>query len=449
MTLGREHAIAGSRGAPTLTAAVRTFASNLKSPTARYVAAEGINRGGRFVLLVLLARHLGAEGFGPWILAAAAGTIVANVGDFGLATELTRSLASDPARRRAVLQNIWIAAASTTALSGAIVVAIAATLLEGDARTLLLCAGIGGALESASLLLLAPLRAMQRLTAESVVRALQGSVLLVAGGAILLASGPPMAVALLFPAVGAVSVGIAAVALVLHFGVVLPRADLTLMRSLAARAFPVLATTLLFFVYFRIDAFLLAGMRGDEAVGVYGAAFNFTYGLAFLPLTFGRAMMPRFAAAADASSLGRAYRRSMAVVVGLGAAISIALLALTPAFERLYGSGFEGMRTPYLLLIVAQFLYLATNMHVELLFGRSKGRAAVVLTAGALALNVALNLAFIPAFGPAGAATTMIVSESALLVLLLVVARQIIPAAASQENESGAPLEAPELATAA
>lgn len=444
----REHAISAMHDSLASMGAVRTLVQRVRPGTAWYIASEGVNRGGRFVLLLLLARHLGAEGFGPWILAVAVGTVVANAGDFGLATEMTRALAADPARRRIHLQHIWFAATITVCLSGLLIVAAALAFFEDDGRTLLLCAGLGGALEAAAFLLLSPFRASQRLAPESVVRAFQG-VTLLGGGAILLSSASAMAVALLFPVVGIVSVAIAAGALVASFGFMQPRIEWAFLRMLIAPALPVFATVLLFFAYFRIDAFLLAGIKGDEAVGIYGVAFNLAYGLAFLPLTFGRAMMPRFAAATDAPSLESSYKGSMAVAAGFGVAISLTLLVLTPAFGRLYATGFDGIRTPYLLLIVAQFLYLMTNMHIGLLFGRSRGNTALALTAGALALNIAMNLVLIPAYGPTGAATTMIVSESALLIVMMMVTRQMVRSAGYAGRDAGAPFEAPELAAAA
>ncbi len=424
-----------------LASSLRAMSLTLRSGTTEYIAAEGINRCCRFLLLLVIAHHVGAAGFGDWVIAVALGTVLSNAGDLGLATEITRELSARPGRLRACLQSMWIAVLAAGGVSTLALGAVALVLSSGDARTILLCAGIGGVLESAALLLLAPLRATQRLRPEGAMRALQGVILLAGGLALLGTTGSATHVALLFTAVGGASALFAAGILALSFGVVRPRADWALLRTLLARAFPVLGTTVLFFVYFRIDAFMLERISGDRALGLYGAAFNFVFGFAFVPLMFGRTMMARFSASADSADLRSLYRRSVVAVLAFGMAISLFLLALTPAFERLYGASFAGARQPYLLLIAAQMLYLATNIHVQFLFGRTAAHIALGLTAAALVLNVGMNLVLIPAFGPTGAALTMIVCESALLVAMAVQAHRIVLLAGGARGES-APIEA-------
>lgn len=411
----------------------------LRSGTAEYVAAEGMNRCCRFLLLLMVARHVGAAGFGDWVIGVAVATVLSNAGDLGLATEITRDLATRPARLRLILQNLWVSAVVAAAASGVALVVMSLLLSDGDARTVLLCAGAGGVLESTALLLLAPLRAMNRLRAEAASRALQGASLLVGAVVLLATSGSAMQIAVLFPLVGAGSVLVAACVLTVHFGIVRPRADWSVLRALVGRSFPVLGTTLLFFVYFRIDAFILERIRGAVAVGTYGAAFNFVFGFAFVPLMFGRTMLSRFSASRDAVELRNLYRRSIALVLAFGATISLLLIALTPVFLGLYGASFAGARAPYVLLIVAHMLYLATNMHVQLLFSRGAAHVALGLTGGALALNIGVNLVLIPAFGSTGAAMTMIVSEATLLMATVLQTRRIIRAAGEASGE-GAPL---------
>lgn len=445
MTFGISRARGGRRAAA---ASLSTISRTLRSGTTEYIAAEGINRCCRFVLLLVIAHHVGAAGFGDWVIAVALGTVLSNVGDLGLATEITRELSARPARLRAFLQNMWIAVLAAGGVSTLALGAVALVLSSGDARTILLCAGTGGILESAALLLLAPLRATHRLRPEAAMRALQGVILLAGGLVWLGTSGSATHVALLFPAVGAASALFAAGILARNFGVARPRADWAWLRTLLARGFPVLGTTVLFFVYFRIDSFMIERISGDRALGIYGAAFNFVFGFAFVPLMFGRTMMARYSAAADANDLRSLYRKSIVVVLAFGTAISLVLLALTPAFERLYGSSFAGARQPYLLLIAAQMLYLATNMHVQFLFGRATAHIALGLTAAALALNVGINLVLIPAFGPTGAAMTMIVCESTLLVAMVVQARRMLLLAGAARGES-APIEALPLRRAA
>ena len=405
----------------------RSFASG----TFWLVAGDAINRGGRFLLLVLLAREVGAASYGGWVVAIATATILANAGDAGLGTVMTRDIAADRGLTRRYLANLWTVVPLLALLGFGLLLVSTPAAPHGASRLVLLVVGAGGVLESSAYLLLSPLRAHGRFRLEALVRAFQGGTLLLIGAAVLLISrGQAEALAPVFPAVAAVAVAIGGIAVWRSFGAVRPQFDVRLLRQLFGSALPVFASTVVFFVYFRVDAYLLAFLVGEEATGLYGAAYNLAFGAAFLPLMLGRTALPRFAACESVAALRSIFLRTAALTAMLAGGLSVLLVAAAPLLPRLYGEGFAGAQSPYLFLILAQALYFFTHLNYVVIIARRRARTAWGLTMLTLSINLAANFILIPRLGATGAALAMIISETALLTAQIPIVRSLIGSSA-------------------
>ena len=399
----------------------------LNGASAWLAVGEAFNRGGRFLLLLLLAREVGAETYGAWVIAIATATILAAAGDAGLGTIVTRDIASDKALTRKYLANVWALVPILAVVGFGLLLAAVLVAPGGTPRLLLLVVGVSGVLESGAYLLLSPLRAHGRFLPEGLVRAFQGTALLLAGGAVVLVSqGQAEALAPVFPAVATVAVLIGAIAVWRSFGAVRPQIDVNLLRQLAGSALPVFASTVVFFVYFRIDVYLLGFLKGEEAIGLYGAAYNLAFGAAFLPLMLGRTALPRFAASESVAALRSTYFRNVAITALLAAGLSALLVAAAPFIVNLYGSDFAGARVPFLILIVAQALFFFTHLNYMIIIARHRAGTALALTGFALCVNLAANFLLIPMFAASGAAFAMIISEGTLLAAQALIIRDFL-----------------------
>ena len=406
---------------------IATIRRHMSGGSAWLMAGEAFNRGGRFVLLLLLARAVGAESFGGWVIAIATATILANAGDAGLALIVTRDIAADRTVTRRYLANLMTVAPVLALVMFGLLAALSPLAPPGSSPLLLLVIGLSGVLESTAFLLLAPLRAHGRSRPEGLLRAFLGTALLIAGGAALFISqGRTDAIAPMFPLIAAVALALAAFAMVRSFGMIRPQFDAALVRRLFGSALPVFASTIVFFVYFRVDAFLLAYLKGEEATGLYGAAYNFAFGLSFLAMMLGRAILPRLAACKTVVALRAAYLRSAALTGLLAGGLSVLLAVAAPLFLSLYGSSFAGAQAPYLILIVAQALYCFTHLNYVLIFARGRMRTAWALTLVALSVNLTANFLLIPPMGASGAALAMVLSETALLTAQVPIIRSLI-----------------------
>src|SRR5581483_8282734 len=268
-------------------------------------ASETVNRAARFIIAVILARAVGPDDYGAWVVAAAVGVLLMTVGDLGLGTVIVTRVAAAPALLRPYVANMLAVVAVVLGVSFA---AVAGGWLAGLLGPLVAMLALAGMIDSATFLVLAPLRARNDLRPEALVRGGQGIALLAVGIPVFLAAdASAQALAVVFLAVSAASLAFALLALVRAAGAVAPRLRVALTCELARAASPVLAATFVAMAYFRIDALLLAAIRGEAGAGLYAAAYNVAFGTTFVAVMFGRILLPRFAQAATPGALRLSY----------------------------------------------------------------------------------------------------------------------------------------------
>jgi len=387
-------------------------------------ASETVNRAARFIIAVILARAVGPDDYGAWVVAAAVGVLLMTVGDLGLGTVIVTRVAAAPALLRPYVANMLAVVAVVLGVSFA---AVAGGWLAGLLGPLVAMLALAGMIDSATFLVLAPLRARNDLRPEALVRGGQGIALLAVGIPVFLtADASAQALAVVFLAVSAASLAFALLALVRAAGAVAPRLRVALTCELARAASPVLAATFVAMAYFRIDALLLAAIRGEAGAGLYAAAYNVAFGATFVAVMFGRILLPRFAQAATPGALRLSYRRSVRNLSAAAGCMLVALAAAAPLIPRVYGHEYAGALPAYAWLVGAQAAFFLTHMNYTFLYARGRAVAVWWLTVGSLVLNVALNAALIRPFGPAGAGAAALATETALLAAQLWLIRAVL-----------------------
>ena len=407
------------------TSLCQRHAGRLSSAMLWLPAAEMVNRAARFLVVALLARELGPHAYSAWVVAAALGTILAAGSDLGLSTVMTARIAADRDAAKIYIANAVGLIPVLVLLAGATLMTAAVTIAR-DHALLLILLGSAAMFDSIGSLLFAPLRACTAMRVECAVRASQGVTLLFVGLPLLLvAHTSTSAVATLYAGVGAMSAGVAAIALVLRFGRVRPRLDQRIAGALLRDGLQIFGSVIVTLIYFRADSLLIAWLRGSYETGLYGAAYTLTFGAAFVPLMFQRVLLPRLAACGRIEELRDTFVRSVRTVMSGAGAISLCLLVALPLLPKIYGPEYAAARLPFLVLVFVLFVYFATFLNYTLLLARSRNGTALMLAGIALGINVVANLALIPPLGATGAALAALFSECALLGLQGVVIRTV------------------------
>lgn len=183
--------------------------------------------------------------------------------------------------------------------------------------------------------------------------------------------------------------------------------------ELARDSWPLLLAGLAVAIYMKIDMVMLGQMRGDEAVGIYGAAARLSEVWYFVPMTIVASVFPAILGAKKNSEklyylrLQQLY--DLMVVLALSGAVITTFLSEW-IIGILYGAAYEPAGP-----VLAIHIWASVFVFLGVASGKwfvAENRQVLSLQRTALGafVNIALNLSLIPKFGPVGAAWTTVVS---------------------------------------
>lgn len=375
--------------------------------------AEAVTKIFGIALIVVLARHLGAAGFGTYSFVLAVAFMSGGFIDFGTSLAYVSRIAAAKELTAPYLQSILPLKSLLGGATLLVLLVVAIPLHRGVGPVVL--AGLFVALEMTNESLKVVFRAHERLGFEAASQALQRVTLFfaivigVAGGAGL--NG------ILFLYAASAAVGLLwTLRFVRQFGKPGFRFDPQRWVQFLQAGLPYFLLGFFVLVYYRIDTFMLGLMKTDREVGFYAAAYQFVLALGFVPSILVRTVLPRFATLADSPQVRRAlYRRLLYLCMGGGAVISILIgIAAVPLVDILYGPSFAPSVAVLRVVIGSFFLICSSTVtsYFVMVLGH-ESYAAKVAAFGAV-VNLLLNLALIPRFGIMGAAAATVATEAVM-----------------------------------
>lgn len=192
-----------------------------------------------------------------------------------------------------------------------------------------------------------------------------------------------------------------------------PEIDLSLRRSRPLALGSGVST-----VYGRLDTWLVAVFsQSPNAAGLYGAAYRIMEALTLPTRSMGAVALSH--GAQDSGEEGERSIRRLLLVGGAAVATGSVVVALVAPslMAAVFGESFRGASTTLRVLAVAAVAGASASVLGPLAAAKAGPRYARVLAVGLL-LNLGLNMALIPALGPAGAAWAFVVSEGFLSLML-------------------------------
>ena len=394
-------------------------------------------------LIARLARALGVEELGRYLLAMTAQAIALAVADLGLNTFTTRELAKEQAPARDAVWGAALGLKVASAIVGVLVLnAVVAPLFPGERQTLISIVSFSLLPDGLNGIATALVKARQRMEVSSAINLGVRTLYVVVG---LLLVGQGYGTRALLAAYGAVSVcGTVAFALLLHrWGVrtawwALPRR----WRPVLRESTPFAVTSMATMLYTRLDLLVLSYWHGDLDAGLYGAAYRLWEALGMIPSSYLDALFPELAR----SGAGPAGRQRLRSLYGRGRRVLWCLIPLLVVpcliaapfiLSLLYG------RTPntgvsvglFRLLLLAfpfTFLYLL-NGHA--LYAIGAQRRVTVTMVIVTAVNGLGNLLLVPPWRYWGAAGVALGSELLLFVLLQIGVQRLVLGQAEDEAQ--------------
>lgn len=412
------------------------------------------------VVVVVVARALGAEDFGRW------STLLTIIGLAGPLTELGISQVAVSRASEEGDEGAWVGALLVVRVALAVVAATAcvlAALLVGDQRQMheaglllaltVLLGGLGALTAGFQL------RTRNDLT---VVVITTNSVVWTAGVVLVgVLGGGLVALAAVFVAAAVVSVALQSV-LALRLVHVSFDAWRERARTLVRVGLPLSLGTVVALAYARLDQILVFSVVGERSAGLYGAAYRILDQAAVVPLSVITTLFPLISRAhvTDPQRVHFLLQRALEVLVAVAlGALAFAIPCGGDALALLFGPEFR-TAGPTLAILMGVLLVISVNfLNAPLVLTYGLQRRTLVFALIGLAFNVALNVVLIPRYGYVAAAWTTLATEVVVVVLtsratlgalgwfpdLRVLARAALAAALTCEllalaTDSGAPI---------
>jgi O-antigen/teichoic acid export membrane protein len=188
-----------------------------------------------------------------------------------------------------------------------------------------------------------------------------------------------------------------------------------------SQSFPIAFTSLLAMIYLRIDQVMLHKMVLDSALGQYVAAVKVSELFEALPASLMLALAPTLSVSVAEPERFRSYTdRAFRYFMVLAAALCVVITAGAGLIVRiLFGNEFLPAAPMLAVLIWSEIAVFFSTIVVNVLVAENRQRLLPVPTLIGAAVNVGLNLALIPRYGPVGAAYATLVSYTFAWMLVL------------------------------
>lgn len=362
---------------------------------------------------VYVARYLGPERFGILSYAQSLAGLFASMALFGIEGVVVRELIRSPDCQAELLGTAAILRL-TGALTGILLLAGTSLLLNNtlEETILVLIIGCGFVVQTLNVIeFYFQSIAMPRYIVEG--RLIQLTASSVIKVALVLMAAPLLAFAVM-AVVDAILLATALVAFYKHKGTLVRwRLRYETAVDLLRNSWPLVISGVAVSVYMKIDQVMIKELLGVEDVGNYAAAIRVSEAIYFIPMTLAAAVQPFLMKARQRGreSYTLRLRQFYAGMAVLSLVVAFSISASSGSLiSLLYGplySKSADILTVHVWGLVAVSLGIASSQH--LIIANLQGYAAYRTVLG-LAVNVALNLVFIPTYGAVGAAWATVVS---------------------------------------
>jgi O-antigen/teichoic acid export membrane protein len=374
------------------------------------------------VLFLVAARFLGPSSFGQYMAAAAFVGLFRVLPDFGMAYAATLEISRDRAVAGRLAGGLLGFQTLLSLLTLGLCLGIGRALYADDPATWLavVVLSVDLLLKAVKSTLRFLLKSLERFGVEALSLLAERLAVLAAGASSLVSGGGVVAFASVFALVRALdAVGLW---IYVHLRVVplRPSRDPALWLDLLRKGLPFAYAGLVITFVFQIDAVLLEAKRGPIEVGWYRAPTLVLEGLTLVPRILGYALLPAMAGyhRTNPESIGELYRRGCKYLMLAGLPIAAFGVIESDRFiPLLFAQSFDrSVLASQILLPAALFMFLS-NFSETTLACIERWKTIVIASSLALALNVALNLVWIPAWGYLGSASATLITEAFYLVV--------------------------------
>ncbi len=367
-----------------------------------------------FFTFVAMTRGLGPEAYGSYVAATSFLFIPIVLSDLGLATTVLRNISAKPEDTESVMRRSvpLRAALSTVAVAAMVLLGLVIPFDENTKLAVLIWSvGAWATLMNVAVLpvLQAQLRMHWAVAANVIGRSVALALTLGALAADLGFAGVVWA-----QVIGVVVTFLVDLVVVGRLVNLRPIIDVPYWKALVRGSLVVGLAIGLGQVFFKVDGVILALVRPAEEVGFYGAAYKFLELSDLIVAAIALSVFPsltHYFATGD-KRFRPLVQRTFDILAAAAAPITLVFLIFPKELVVLTsGSEFEAGADALRVLAVYPLLFFVNSLFWRVLIATGHDRALLAVATSVLTLNVALNIALLPAYGFRAAAVTAVASE--------------------------------------
>lgn len=375
------------------------------------------------VWLAVVARHLGDSGFGYLSFSLSLAGLFGIFVEFGFSYVLTRTVARRPEEAPEFFSNVLGLRLALSCVS--VPLTLTVSLVTGATSSSLmpvLIASLSAAAAGVYATSGSYFFGRERMEYPSVIM-VGGKVLSIVIGLMIVRLGGGIAwIALVFLLEPLLNVALSIPILSREFGVRFrpafrPSTYVLLIREAA----PFVLTLAVGIAFFRIDVVMLSAMQGARQVGWYSAGYRLLEGLVYLPAALISTLFPvisKLKSSSDAN-LVPAVSRAWEFMISLALPTAVTLILLSDGIvSLLFGDQFLETVPVLRLIGAALFFVFINNLLGTVLGAVDRQFAHFYCSLAGLAVNVAINLLWIPRYAHIGAAGATLLTQGLLCATL-------------------------------
>lgn len=396
---------------------VRRVARN----TGVIIIGQVINRLTGLVMVIFLARYLGASNFGIYSFVFAFLGFFGIITDLGIGAILVREISRDRSRADKLIGNAIIMKVILSVFALALACLIISFLkYPFDTKLLVYVASLSFLLSFGGLYGLM-FQVNLRMEYPTLVNIFSGLLKLALFLYLIFLKAP-----LLWFIIAGIIISLPGFFIILRLSrrFIRPKfeIDFGIWKNLLKESWPLALTATFIMIYVRIDQLMLFQMKGAEAVGHYAAAVRLTEVFNIIPAAFMISVFPLMSKYFETSkeSLTRAYTLSFRYMLMFIIPVAVGTTLLSkPIISLIYGERFLPSVAALSILIWSEVFVFFGIVHKQTLISTNKQRLDFIFTSTSAVINVVLNLILIPRHGIMGAAIATAFSYTWGLVLSL------------------------------
>jgi O-antigen/teichoic acid export membrane protein len=382
------------------------------------VLSEIVGFGLHFVVIVLVARYLGTEGFGKYSFVLAFVWVFQLIADLGLSKIMVREISVKKETLEYQLgvtkSLIWIL---SLVVFGLIVLTANIIECETNLRNAIYVMGLAVIATVHAVGYSSVFRAMEEMEYSGIGFVVHKVFLLTLTATVIYYKG------------GLIEITLANLIcnLLLWFGYYImvsvkycrPRLVINVQawRFFMLESLPIGIASILRKISLQVDVLILAAIASPSAVGLFSAPYKIIQSLSLLPDTLTIALFPHFSRLAQCSyrELFNVYEKNVKFMCLLSVPIVIVLGILSQSIILLvYGDRFANAHLALQILSLSLIFLFQTSQFVYLFSALGKQRLFTVCSFGGLVVNVVLDFLLIPKFDFIGACIGTLVAEMSL-----------------------------------